>query len=1113
MDPITIIITGIVLGALGNGLYDIVIKGIKRPKRQPKLEKLLRNQQWKRLYGETGLGDLVETYRKVGSQDALIEIGKALNTAFQSDEFKDLASDVQEILASQEVLKDIMEVGFSQLRTDHDEIKTMIRQMPSGSVTIQINQYEIAQINGNALEPMLMKGMLDDYLRMVAKQHEYLNMIDLRLRRQIRLEDIYVTLKMAKKVQKPEMPEMEDDRGNEIALQIWRDRGQRQILEQLEDVELEDVLDEKCLVFRGDPGAGKTTLLKHLAYTYSAGDDEEYPIPVFIMLTDLMDRFNGNLDEWLQYYYRRQADLLREKLEDGECIVLLDGLDEVAKDKWGIVGNEADRLAKWDNQVIVSCRGAAYYGGSMPAQFKVYEVVGFSEEQQQKFLNKWFGVEDGRAERLFENLKSNSRMLELTQNPLLLSLTAVVCENDPDFQLPVQRIELYEKAVEFLMRRWRSPGCGETFDAGHKRGLLGEMALRYLSKGAEIFKREDVLDEIEVWKNEKGVFTEGTREALLEELSVHNGFLVSHADDYYRFLHLTFQEYFAAYDIYRRCRDDVDGIWAEISLHLHNSRWREVILLLVAKLDREYDGMGQKLVEKILNAGTLHEDLLKRDLFMAGSCLADDVTVLVGTYEEILAEIIGVAMYSPYRLQQGYSVDILRELSNSQYGYDIMDGFLELLSDEDPDIRRKAVNPLGNIGEVDKRVIDKLVQLLDDEDSDVRWRAADALGGIGKVDERGIQKLIERLDDDDFSVSGSAMSALGNVGKEDDRVIQKLMKKLDDENPYVRIDAVDALGKTSKADERYIQKLMEMLDDRESRVRSSAANALGSIGKADKGVTQELVGKLDDESPFVRGSAVDALGKTGRSDNWILQKLVERLDDSHILVRRSAAQVLGDIGESYNQVIQKLMERLNDKSEESYVRSNSAKALGSIGKADDQIIQMLVEKLEDTDFLVREAAASALGNIGKADDRIIQKLLERLDDRSEESYVRESAAFALGSIGRANERVTQKLTERLKSEEPGARMSVVNALRAVGKLDSRIIGKLIERLDDENSLVRISAASALGRIGITHERVFDILKDTCENYINYFYLVSIPEERHLLPIYNLAFRTLWRYAK
>jgi ABC-type multidrug transport system ATPase subunit len=43
-------------------------------------------------------------------------------------------------------------------------------------------------------------------------------------------------------------------------------------IEQLESVELEDVLKEKCLVFRGNPGAGKTTLLKHMTDTRSAGD-------------------------------------------------------------------------------------------------------------------------------------------------------------------------------------------------------------------------------------------------------------------------------------------------------------------------------------------------------------------------------------------------------------------------------------------------------------------------------------------------------------------------------------------------------------------------------------------------------------------------------------------------------------------------------------------------------------------------------------------------------------------------------------------------------------------------------------------------------------------------
>jgi hypothetical protein len=294
--------------------------------------------------------------------------------------------------------------------------------------------------------------------------------------------------------------------------------------------------------------------------------------------------------------------------------------------------------------------------------------------------------------------------------------------------LPVQRIELYERAIDFLIKRRRTRGKGTDFDEWDKRAFLGEVAFQHLTEEKEMLREQDLLDRIRAWKQEKSLFPEGSREDVLEELTVHNGFLVSSADGYYRFLHLTFQEYFTAYDIFLRCGDDADAVWAEISPHLHDPRWREVILPLVAKLDRGYEGIGQNLVEKILNANSPYEDLLKRDLLLAASCLADDVATEVATYQRILNETIKIAMHSRYSLQKERAADVLRDVSNSHYSSVANGRFLEFLEDASSDVRYQAASALGSIGKSDDRVIHKLLKaLLEDADSSVRCQAASAL--------------------------------------------------------------------------------------------------------------------------------------------------------------------------------------------------------------------------------------------------------------------------------------------------------------------------------------------------------------------------------------------------
>jgi len=106
------LIFSIILGSLANQLYDTIVKGIDRLTRQSKLDELLSDLRWKRLYEQAGLGDLVEKYRAEGSQDALAKVGEALEKALQDEEFGSLQSEVEAILNSREGLKDI--IGLSQ---------------------------------------------------------------------------------------------------------------------------------------------------------------------------------------------------------------------------------------------------------------------------------------------------------------------------------------------------------------------------------------------------------------------------------------------------------------------------------------------------------------------------------------------------------------------------------------------------------------------------------------------------------------------------------------------------------------------------------------------------------------------------------------------------------------------------------------------------------------------------------------------------------------------------------------------------------------------------------------------------------------------------------------
>ena len=387
--------------------------------------------------------------------------------------------------------------------------------------------------------------MLEQYLHMILEEHARLHMIA--FRHSFELKDIYVPPLLTS--------------GNN----------------QSEVVELELALANRRLVILGNPGTGKTILLRYLAYTYAEAYEEKRVVPIFVKLANLS--INGNFDRWLENRSPEHQTILNQKLRNGECSVLLDGMDEVNRENWNNIRSEVERLTAWGNQVILSCRTAAYPKEFMPS-FQVYEIASFNEAQQRQFIATFFHDTPEKAEALLTTLRSNRRIRKLMENPFLLSLLAVLYDNS-SLQLPIRWVELQEFITDFLMREARAPWRGVRFYAQKKRDFLAKFAFDYFQDGKEVFDREDLLNHIQEWQRTEGTLVEGSREELLNELLVRNGILVPHGEGSYVFLHRTIHEYFTA----RYIASDSKQVNALVAEHLTDNRWYDIFQLVAGLMD------------------------------------------------------------------------------------------------------------------------------------------------------------------------------------------------------------------------------------------------------------------------------------------------------------------------------------------------------------------------------------------------------------------------------------------------------------------------------------------------------------------------------------------------
>ncbi len=256
--------------------------------------------------------------------------------------------------------------------------------------------------------------------------------------------------------------------------------------------------------------------------------------------------------------------------------------------------------------------------------------------------------------------------------------------------------------------------------------------------------------------------------------------------------------------------------------------------------------------------------------------------------------------------------DVLREgryagaavAALARIGTPAVETLLAAMKVGDPQVRRTAIEALGNIG--DTRAVEPLLAALNDADS--RFSAIKVLGEIG--DRRAVGPLTMLLSDKDRTIRSGAVKALEKLGWQPDNVeseiiyaiayedwdrcvkigtpaVELLISTLLDEDMRFRQNAAKVLGRIGNP--QAIDPLGITLKEKDMFVAQAAAQALGKIGTSE--AVRVLGGALSDESiSKLRGeNVVRAMGKVGTP---ALEFLIIALKDSHIWVRECAAEEL-----------------------------------------------------------------------------------------------------------------------------------------------------------------------------------------------------------------------------
>lgn len=407
---------------------------------------------------------------------------------------------------------------------------------------------------------------------------------------------------------------------------------------------------------------------------------EPLPIPIFLSCWDLADflkkREHARLDTLLGFIAERlnaydfpvTPEEVGKLLAGGNCCLLFDGLDEVPTDAGrAVVGRMLEDCVDQygNNRFVVTSRIRAYTGDAiLKGQFTRCDIQPFDSEDRAEFIRNWvsllfqippedIGMEGTEATREFEDLtegiEKGDRIRPLAVNPLLLTVISIVHWNRK--RLPEQRVDLYDECVDVLLgqrkeaeriqiSRKTAAMDGEqeeqtNEDRAWVRKRFAEIALQILMLDGE----DEEASKTEVIKLltprfiDKGAAnTEqaaNRAERFLDRQELQSGLLVSRRALSYRFVHLTFQEYLAAWQLSNM---DFDKVAEIIEPRLRLAKWFESLQLLGAQWAKESDDKADRYVFWLLE--------------QRGESISDQAPV-VALCANVVKDISGVAELKP----------------------------------------------------------------------------------------------------------------------------------------------------------------------------------------------------------------------------------------------------------------------------------------------------------------------------------------------------------------------------------------------------------------------------------------------------------------------------------
>lgn len=374
------------------------------------------------------------------------------------------------------------------------------------------------------------------------------------------------------------------------------------------------------------------------------------------------------------------------------------------------------------------------------------------------------------------------------------------------------------------------------------------------------------------------------------------------------------------------------------------------------------------------------------------------------------------------------------------------------------DLRAKAAEALGKLGNNSPKMVTALQKTLKDADRYVRWYAAEALVQLESYTPELANCLIELAQNKDNKNSGMAwmpIRAMGKLRNSSPEVISALIEITKDKASRDRDDAVVALGQLGVTTSEVVETLMSLLKDFDGDVSYTVARVLGRMASTKQEILKELAQTLN-VVPENKRRYLDweAWGAFVLSDTPIVHStLLTILNNpaAEIHLRCRAATDLARAAKDAPEIVQGLIAALQD--EHAELRESAASALlsselwsvgynplpGRIKQLENlsrDEVEIILRSAQDEDVKARSAGLGLLVRLEELHPRIMPLLLAAIQDENKE--IRRSAIWVLARLKTVTPEILTTLLDHIRGEDEDVRQ---HAIWGLGVLDLDVDGR------------------------------------------------------------------------